>query len=474
MFKIPVVLVDNLQDELDKLSQGFAMAGIPCIPIKYENTADRTGIDYIDIDTKDVRVIATDINLLDQTSTLDAKSVYENIGNVIKKISPKGPYCLIFWSQHGGELPSQIINLIEERMGAEINPPLAWGALDKSDFRASDNSQSAPDPNSLLDIIRKVPVFESLLEWENRISTASSDTLFNLYSLAQDSNSAAWNANSTHENLCKLLTHIAHEAVGIDNVLKKPNHAIESGLLSVLGDRLASYSYKSNKKLDEMWVKSLSNLGVKNVLPALTDFECSRLNTFYNIDEKIRDSSKTERGVFLSVPDDLFSNKPRVRVKRVGEKFKSWPDKKKKKMCFFGEFDSSKILKEEFSFGKQPLQEHIINNTRFGWLEIGAVCDHAQRKNRMHKYILGALTLAPEDMSTKGNVKHNGVRKLPDVLLDGERYIFQISFRYHISGHSNSKQLGKPMFRVKDSLLNEILFNWSNQSVRPGITEFKP
>jgi hypothetical protein len=478
MFKIPVVLIDNLQEELDKLTQGFALAGIPCVPIKYENSHDRTGINYINIDATNVRIIATDINLTDLTTSLNATSVYENIGNVIKKINPKGPYCLIFWSQHN-DLPDEIIRLLKERMSDDINPPIAWGILDKKDFRAGDGALIAPNPESIFKIIRKSPVMEPLMMWESRINMASSNTLYNLYELALDAKTKGWDAVTTHGNLCTLLTHIAHQAVGNENVFDEPNQAIEIGLLPVLEDRLSFVSKGPPNEIDDKWRASLLNLGKneKTGLPTLSSIECSKLNTFYNIDSQIKGASKTGRGIFLSVSDNLFGAKRKLSLKKGSMKisrFSNWRVNDKKNEIF-GNYDYPKIIQEEFAFfGNELEKKQTVSDTVLGWLEIGAICDHAQRKNRMHRYLLGALTSVDDVKKISENLKHEGIYRFPDIQLSGKRYIFQISFRFHMSAHADSKQLGNPIFRVKDQILNEVMFKWSNYSVRPGITGFWP
>ena len=215
MFRVPVVLVDNLQKDLDKLSQGFSLAGIPCLTVRWENSAELFGIEHIHIDAEHARVIALDINLTDLQNP-DAPQVYSNIGSVLKKLNPQGPYCLIFWS-HYSEMAEQIMTLLRERMGAEIKPPIAWGVLNKTDYMAGEDFISEPTPDKLLEIIRRAPILEPLIKWELRASVASAETLSELYALAKDGGSNGWNSIATQQNMINIVTHVAHETVGRTN-----------------------------------------------------------------------------------------------------------------------------------------------------------------------------------------------------------------------------------------------------------------
>ncbi len=261
MFRIPIVLVDNVQDDLDKLNQAFALSGLPCLPILYKEDPDNvTGVDHVVADTRHARIIALDINLKDAGGTLDAKILYVAIADVLEKLAPTGPYYLVFWSRHKN-LPDEIVTLLE-RPESNISAPIGYGYLDKTDFLQAD---SADLREELLKLINEVCIFRLMLGWEQRTSHAASYTLSNLYQIAAAPHDNGWKMEETKKKLITLVTHIAHESVGHKNSKDSVNHAVERGLLPILEDKLLGMtSDKDSDSLNDEWGKCLETRGSRN------------------------------------------------------------------------------------------------------------------------------------------------------------------------------------------------------------------
>ena len=262
----------------------------------------------------------------------------------------------------------------------------------------------------------------------------------------------------TNEQIKMMLTHIAHEAVGQKNARSFANYAIESGLLPILEDKL---NYVDNSGiLDDQWNTCLDKLGKR--IESLEGDTISNLNSIYNIEGVPTDHSKTSRGIFVEVNKNILSNE-------------------KKFLSVFGPHikNLNELVKEEFVFkGNDKERQEVICSSKFGWLEIGASCDHAQLKNKFYRYLLGMMIPVQfkEKLSSttmRQDRAHEGIYRSPEMSFKDGRYVLFLSFRYQIGVHSDSELLGEPLFRMKDQILNEIAFNWSKHSIRPGITSFR-
>jgi hypothetical protein len=435
------------------------------LPVLFErdNPENETGIDHINFDTKHVRIIVIDINLRESQNTQDAKILYPTIESVLKKLNPVGPYYLIFWSRYKA-LPEEIVNYFSARSKDEITAPIGWGYLDKTEFQDDEDIEKLKE--TISNLIGEVCVFRLLLGWENRTSQAASQTLSDIYQIASSQNDNGWKIDDTKEKLIALLTHVAHGAIGHKNSVDLTNHAVETGLLPILEDNfLGMTSDEDIQTLNVEWKECLIKLGDTRALEDLSDEDLSNLNAFYNLEEVTAEYSKCKRGVFVTLADD---------VKEDRELFCS---------LFGSENSYKKLVAEEFLFnndiGNKKFRNDLRGKIKLGWLEVGAACDHAQRKNRLHKYLLSALVpLECLEMVCKNSDSgisrkaHEGVYRSPLLQYKDEQYVLLVSFRYSAGLHQDSSVLDEPIFRLKEQIINEIAFTWSKHSIRPGITSF--
>lgn len=460
MFRAPIILIDDKEDHLDELSKAFALSGLPCLPILYDSE-NESGIDHIvsHSDTAHARIIALDINLREHHDPTDEKVLYPPIEKILEKLNPTGPYFILFWSRYK-ELPEKIMELLAERSQEVVPAPIGWDFLDKTEFHAIE------DPNAkkhkLLELVGKVKIFNLLLEWENRTGLAASFTLSELNKIAGSSNGNGWDIDNTIKKLTTLLTHIAHESVGRLNSKENPNQAVEAGLLPILDDKLLVMTEDLDiDELNTKWQECLEKIGERAGLDELSGEETSSLNTFYNLEEIPETFPKTMRGVFVQASD---------RLKADADFFTS----------VFGTGNSiKKLISEEFLFNTSVRDKTFRDSARdsllLGFLEIGAVCDHAQMKNRLHKYLFSALVpLEYLEMVSrdKKDRAHGGIYRSPVLSYKENQYVLLVSYRYSTGLHENSDILDKPLFRLKEQIVNEISFSWSKHSIRPGITSF--
>ncbi len=463
MFRSPILMVDDDQAYLDQLNRAFSLSGLPCLPILFigDDPNNESGIDHISADTAHARIIALDINLKEQPDPRDAKQLYTTIEAVLEKIQPKGPYYLLFWSRYK-DLPNEIIALLASRSSEIISAPIGWGYLDKTEFQGQDDAMELK--SKLLDLISDDKMFHLLLEWEERAGRAASSTLSELYSIAAIPHQNGWQFDETRSKFSDLITHISHQSVGHKNAQNSINHSIETGLLPIIEDRLVALSTDEEVEgLDERWGACLEHIGKPSDLQGLSEDEIAILNSFYNIEEVPEDFSMTKRGVFSQVAENIFTE---------SDKFEG----------VFGKHEEGllSIVKDEFVVrSKKSVINELIDSSLFGWLEVGAACDHAQVKNKLHRYLFGMLIpekysdyLYKDDRDIKDRV-HEGIYRSPTLRYKDENYVIFFSFRYQIGAHGDNEALGKPLFRMRDHLVSEIAFTWSKHSIRPGITSFR-
>src|SRR5262245_59421250 len=137
MLALPrVVLVDNNQGELDQLHHAIVHAGIPCIPVLYD-AANWPPASLPKADA--LRLIFLDLNLLDGTP-LDPKAMASHVARVLSKVVSNGPYILAFWSKHM-EVVDEVMRQLQARHMSEVIPPLRYMAVNKLDFRLTEDAK---------------------------------------------------------------------------------------------------------------------------------------------------------------------------------------------------------------------------------------------------------------------------------------------------------------------------------------------
>ncbi len=463
MLNMPgIILVDDNQEELTDIQNAFFNAGIPCLPVQYKET----GISHIDFSRLTPRVIITDINLENQSS-LDAKRLVGPIAEIIQNVVKKGPYILYFWSKLTEEV-EEIMQLLETRFKDNLEMPIHYGRIEKSNFRGSENADALA--KLVQEITSKDPLFSAMFDWENRVARAASETTEILYNLTKPlTPTEGVSTNTVHlQELRKALALIGNETLGKKNAKDFPNEALDAGLAPVLYDRLKAKLSTSSK-----WKEAVPNIGDEVIVSP--DVKAA-LNSFYHIEPVGPEFSKSCRGIFVELASGITQN----------AKFQQQLG-----------IDTAQLLHEEFlstsKLGKpsaeaDAFKEQARNGTILGFVELSAECDHAQKKTKLHRYALAALIPSDFEALTefkRGDVisktAHAGIYRLPNILICSKIYILKISFKYQIGTKPvvnlgqqeyTHKWFGEPKFRLKDQILSEISFLSAQYSSRPGIVRF--
>lgn len=460
MISLPsIVLIDDNKEDLDTIQDSFIRMGYPCFPIQYQGDApeNKSGIDHVNLDMIKPRIIICDLNL-QELQKLDEKQLAGPIATVLQKLQLNGPFILYFWSRNARTV-EPVMEVIYERYN-DIPYPINWGVLDKSQFKAGqlDLKQQVGS------IMKESCVFDALYNWECRISAAAQKTTDSLFSLARAPapTSLVDFKNETTEKLQAMLAVIGNETIGLKNAAVDPDAAIELGLAPVLHDHISSIR---NKGDSDFWRASVPSIGTEM---ALDKEVATKLNSFCHVEVVNSDYSKGCRGVFLELASDVLSD----------------PKKRKKIESRFGA-SLDIILDEEFlvQIAKETQRPLVRSATKIGFVEISAECDQAQKKTKLHRYVIAALTplkynpegAAAFELYGKHNRKsHNGIYRVPDISIGGIDYMLQLSFKYQIGSLPNENSwLGDSLLRLRDQLMVDISFNCAQYISRPGIISFK-
>ncbi|SHO55579.1 hypothetical protein [Vibrio quintilis] len=451
-----IVLIDDKKDDLETIQDSFIRAGYPCFPIHYQNNEpdNPSGIKHVNLNMIKPRVIITDLNLQEQQ--INPVQLVAPIAEVLKKIAVDGPYILYFWSRNAGKV-REVMELISKRY-SDIPYPLDWGVLDKARFMNQPNELT----ESVKELFTKDPVFHALYSWENRVATAAQATTDSLFQLARPAEKTTLSRfqETTSKKLQTMLAAIGNETLGVKNAKDEPEVAIELGLEPVLHDHIQSMYEKIDRSV---WLKAANGIGERLAQESYRDVK-AQLNSFYHIEELLRDAPKNKRGTWIEADKNYFSNELyEKKIKNnLGRNIKT-------------------LLNEEFldsSQGTKESRRKAHAATRLGFIELSAECDQAQRKTKLNRFFLSAMIPKKYEDFTyfrggKSDTAHAGVYRLPNVVVSDEEYIVKISFMYQVGAIPDSnKWLGDPVFRLKDQILSDISYKASQHSARPGIIRF--
>ncbi|MCE7657296.1 hypothetical protein [Vibrio fluvialis] len=476
MIKMPgLMLIDDTLEELQDIQMAFNRAGIPNLPILFDKDSQGTGIDHIEVENFEPKIIISDLNLRD-AGTFDAAQFYPVIVQMLQKLSPQKPYVIYFWSTHDTLVDDVMDRVLTSLKTRNVLCPLGYGILKKSEFQGAGNAEALRD--KVKQILNEVPHFNAMYDWENRVSDAAQETSLTLVELADKQIDGAVvglaRLDQLHNKLDILLSTIANETLGVKNAKDAKNSAVDLGLMPVLQDHLHSLSFSS-----ELWEEIATNIGSSIPLDAHT---VASLNSFYHTAEIKAPDSKNTKGVFVPFNAELLDggdNQKKLEGK-LGIRIEDLMGE---------EFLTRNQLEGMSKPASRQFRKEAREETILGFVELSADCDHAQRKVRLHRYALCALipkkyerlTMHGDAPDNLRSTAHAGIYRMPDILHNGESYIMKLSFRYLIGtkpfarvqgiDHEN-KWLSDPLLRLREQVLSDISFKCAQYSTRPGIISF--
>lgn len=425
-----IIAIDDEPDHLRGLAEGLNQYGAACLQIHF--TGDVAGLKAC----PHVRLIFADLHLNQGAGGDDHARHFGVIGSLIEQtITPAGPYVLVLWTKYPDQATA-LGTFLEERLQG-VAKPFSVAALDKKDHL--DLNGKLKDINLLVDaivsIVRLNPQIGALLNWEERVLGAASDTVSSIINLAT---TMAEPGNRAVE-VGRLLARLGVEAVGEDHVEHDRFQAVNEALLPILADRIAML--RSRDEDSDIWKSAFAEADVNG---ALSTQEAAKLNRLVHIASLAKDRA-SERGAVIDLPVELSG----------------------------GKFESSFDLKEEIAAADQfqcsGFQEA---DARFQWVLVQsqAACDYAQMQPGTLPYYLG-LEL-PEASRSKSGKSPQALWSSPPLDFDGKSRLLHVSARFPVSLPRALAAKANPRYRLREQLLNDLVFRIHSYGARPGIMSF--
>ena len=426
-----VIVIDDELEHLDSLTAGLNRYGAACLPIHF--TGESADIP----ECPHVRVIFADLHLSRGAAT-DHTRDFSTIGGLIEgTIKPSGPYLIVLWTMYP-EQASRLHNFLEERL-QDVTKPFAVQALDKNDHLDADGS--VKNTGKLLDSITAIvtgqPQLAALLDWEERVLGAGADTVSSILELAE----AAPPDVSRNEKVGSLLASLAVEAVGEEHVEEDRFRAVNEALLPILADRIAFM--RSREADNELWQAAFKESDIGR---GLSLEEAAKLNLLLHIAVPPADTSKgDERGAVIALPKE-FS----------GDAFEST-------------FDLAQEMAAHKQFWRKEGAEKGRDQVRWVLVQTQAACDYAQAQPGPLPFHLGLCLPASE---ARRGMPPAALWRSPCFDLDGKPHFLHVNARFQMSLPSAEVAEAQPLFRLREQLLNDLVYRLHSHGARPGIISF--
>ena len=243
------------------------------------------------------------------------------------------------------------------------------------------------------------------------------------------------------EEVGRLLASMAAGAVGEEHVDDDRFRAVNEALLAVLNDRIASMRLRETD--DQLWSAAFGDADIDR---GLSLNEAAKLNRLLHFAPATPDGDGAERGAVINLPEEISS----------GEGFSNIFD-----------------LPPEVAAEKQFLHKQADQTGKsLDWVlvQTQAACDYAQTQPGPLPFHLGLCV--PESKAQR--------RKPPAALwrspyfeLHGQTWLLHVNSRFQISLPRGNAQQMSQRFRLREQLLNDLIYQIHGYAARPGIVSFR-
>lgn len=422
-----VVAIDDKPEHLEGLTQGLNQNGTACLPIHF--TGETAAIPPC----PHVRVIFADLHLIVGTPGDHAKD-FSMIGSLLEDtIKPSGPYLIILWTMYPDQADS-LHTFLKDRLQS-VSKPFAVRALDKNhhlDLQGGVRSSESL-VEAICRIVTEQPQIRALLNWEERVLGAAADAVSSIMELAE----SAAGDGSSGEEVGRLLADLAVAAVGKKHAGEDRFQAVNEGLLPILGDRIASM--RSREDDNELWQTALGEVDAR-----LSLGEAARLNRLLHIAPPTPEGDGAERGAVISLPGE-FS----------GE-------------AFAETFDLAPEETAEKQFWRKRPQKDT-DKPQWVLVQTQAACDYAQTRPGPLPFHLGLCLPASE---VQKGMSPAALWQSPCFELNGRAHFLHVNARFQVSLPSGKARQAQSLFRLREQLLNDLIYQIHGYGARPGIISF--
>ena len=431
MFGVPqVVVVDDSSRDLEALISALTQLGSACLGIEYSNIPGEMSI----VPCPFARVVVTDLNLLKQPVGSDLRPLFGAVAGVLRDIAPQGPYLLVAWTRLDQEATDLRLQLEEQLVG--VAKPFDVIALKKAEFIDLDGN--VIDPGGLMRAIENlassVPAMAILCDWEQRILRAAGDTLASV-SMLGDENKPG---ELQRKDLPRLLSAMAVNSVGEQNVDADPFRAVNEALMPMLQDRIASQDVHND--LDQVWPDAAEGRGAHHFSAG----EAAELNRAFHIADDIGALKGAERGAVIPLPKSMRgpSFEPHFGISETQA--------------------SQKLFRcKNFAPGSGP--------SRWVLIQCQAACDYAQKNPGPLPFLLG---MDIEQSAIDKNRAPQSLWQSPAFTRAASIRQLQVNTRIQVPLVGEVAREQSPLYRLRDQLLGQLLHHAQINNARPGIVSF--
>ncbi len=444
MFKVSnrIIIVDDIQSQLDRLSRAFLDNGIGCRPLLYENTYNEPLLN--------IRIAFFDLNIGEKTVNDTGKTpeeiekfnsaVYNDLAIALNQYISKdnGPFALIFWTRNKKIIDGFISYVRNPERGFSDTPsPILIDCIDKDEVNAENL------PIKLLEVLNREGI-KFLFNFETKANEAAERTINKLYEIIPKDEK--WGESEIlFDNLGKILSKIAASTLGFEHSKENPNKAVYEGLLPILNNELINSDTEVN------WEEILAPLYSGKIVSP-NDIIQRKVNSIFHIEcSKL---AKDIRGAVIVMDKTNLEHINSLNIEEINAWFR-------------------KLL--SFKDGREDLISKIIINTKLIAIELSAACDYSNKKPRINKYILGALTPlidVEKDINQKGRSESSYHLGGCDFNLDDQNFQIWLNLNFVFGVRSDDPRLGKSLFIMKKEIMDMLGNKYASHVSRIGITSF--
>lgn len=448
MFQVSnkIIIVDDQQKELDILSQAFLNNGIGCRPLLYDNAYFKP--------LSNIRIAFFDLNIGEKQVDDNGKTpeeveklntgVYNDLAVAINQYISKdnGPFALIFWTKKKQIIDGFIKYMQNPERGFSDSPyPIVIDCIDKDEFISANSGDKLSE--KLLKVLNLEEI-KFLFNFETKANEAAEKTINKLYEIIPKDEK--WGENKIlFDNLSKILSKIAASTLGFQYSKENPNKAVYEGLLPILNSELIN----SDSEVD--WESILAPLYSGKIVSP-DDIIQRKVNSVFHIESS--NLSKDTRGAVVEIDKTNLEHINSLNIEEIN----AW-------------FEKLLSIKE----GREELKAEIINNSKLIAIEISAACDYSNKKPRINKYILGALSPVinvEKDINQKGRIESSYHLGGCDFNLGDQNFQIWLNLNFVFGVRSDDPRLGDSLFVMKKEIMDMLGNKYASHVSRIGITSF--
>lgn len=461
----PVIVLDDVRQELWEISHGLGVCGLPVMPhLIINGKLERQPANP----HEGVRVLFTDLHVLGPAQAKPEQYVSALVNFIQKLIGPSA-YLIVFWSAYPTEAETAWDLLVSRLKTAKADNliPFAYKVLNKEevkDISSEDEEISSQATKNVKKSIEAIfddfPQLRSFMQWESCVSRAASATSNELISKLNRGGFPFTDSGAVKATLKRM----SQEALGFPHAPSSPTKGVYQALIPITQDWLSKEAAKG--ALDgflDLTTKEKTPLPQEAAdKPKLT----SLLNDFF-IHSELPNLRPSDRGAVIRLPEGFLTNEERGLVQEIGLAEKG------------GDWQTAICVEFAHGFANASPQDQTaykakLNPVNVYVVELSADCDYAQDKTRSHRFLLSLFvpTSDPKPFYQRGQGANDAIYVTPEITLVGVPGRLLISCRIFLTRPYRKVVEGATVTRMRQEVVSEIAHQYATHMRRPGKIAF--